>query len=382
MITREDVLNGSYDSRPLGDVAEFLDHLRKPVTARDRTLGDYPYYGANGQQGTIGEYIFDEPLVLLAEDGGYFDDPERGVAYSISGRTWVNNHAHVLRAKPDVNLRFLTRILEHYDLRPFVTGTTRGKLTKSAASQIPVPIPSLDEQRRLAAILDKAAALRRNRGDVRALLDMLPRETFHMMFSDDPARDRKPLKSLTTLITKGTTPTSVGLSFSDSGVPFIRVQNLIGGTVQFGAGDLFVNQEAHRALSRSRVRPGDLLVSIAGTIGRCAIVPPDTPEMNCNQAVAIVRLIDPQMAPIIMTWFGTSDALQQVASSSVTATISNLSLSQLGALQVPIFNHPQLHEFNGRLEAVRGVQQTTSASSVVLDQLLGSLKIRAFSGRL
>lgn len=80
----------------LGKAVEFLDSKRRPVKASDRVPGPYPYYGANGQQGTIDDYIFDEPLVLLAEDGGHFFEPQRGIAYKITGKTWVNNHAHVL----------------------------------------------------------------------------------------------------------------------------------------------------------------------------------------------------------------------------------------------------------------------------------------------
>ena len=91
MISRNS-FNGVFRLARLGDVVEFLDSKRRPVTESDRRSGPYPYYGANGLQGTIDEYIFDEPLVLLAEDGGHFDDPERGIAYRVSGKTWVNNH--------------------------------------------------------------------------------------------------------------------------------------------------------------------------------------------------------------------------------------------------------------------------------------------------
>jgi hypothetical protein len=68
-------------------VADFLDSRRRPVKEADRTPGPHPYYGANGQQGTIDAFLFDEPLILLAEDGGHFDEPERGIAYRISGKT-------------------------------------------------------------------------------------------------------------------------------------------------------------------------------------------------------------------------------------------------------------------------------------------------------
>ena len=110
MISRTS-LGGVYPLKRLDELVVFLDNMRRPVTEADRRAGPYPYYGANGQQGTMDTYIFDEPLVLLAEDGGHFGSPERGVAYRISGKTWVNNHAHVLRPKPGVDIAFLCRVL-------------------------------------------------------------------------------------------------------------------------------------------------------------------------------------------------------------------------------------------------------------------------------
>ncbi|MDF0665719.1 MAG: restriction endonuclease subunit S [Nitrospira sp.] len=183
MISRSSVA-GTFPTKRLGDVVEFLDSMRRPITESDRRPGPYPYYGANGQQGTIDEFIFDEPLVLLAEDGGHFEDPERGIAYGISGKTWVNNHAHVLRPHAELDLRFLCRVLENYDVTPWVTGTTRGKLTQAGAAQIVVPFPSLPEQRRIAAILDKADELRAKRRAALAKLDTLTQSIFLDMFGD------------------------------------------------------------------------------------------------------------------------------------------------------------------------------------------------------
>ncbi len=142
--------------RPLSEVVDFLDSKRKPITQKDRVPGPYPYYGANGQQDSVADYIFDEPLVLLAEDGGHFGDADKTIAYQVEGKCWVNNHAHVLRPKKDVDIRYICRHLERYDVTPFITGSTRGKLTKTAANNIPIALPPLEEQRRIAAILDKA----------------------------------------------------------------------------------------------------------------------------------------------------------------------------------------------------------------------------------
>ena len=141
MITRE-IAEATHPTKPLGEVAAFLDHKRRPVKQSERKEGIFPYYGANGLQGTIDSFIFDEPLILLAEDGGHFDDPDRGIAYEISGKTWVNNHAHVLKPQNgELDLTYLRRVLENYDVRPFVNGSTRSKLTKAQAERIPIPLP-------------------------------------------------------------------------------------------------------------------------------------------------------------------------------------------------------------------------------------------------
>jgi len=193
MINRNS-LNGRWPHVALGEVVEFLDHLRKPVTAKDRAPGPYPYYGANGQQDSVADYIFDEPLVLLAEDGGYFGDSERTIAYRVDGKCWVNNHAHVLRPTSRVDVRFLCRHLESYDVTPFISGTTRQKLTKAKAEAIPIALPPLPEQKRIADILDKADAIRRKRQEGIRLTEELLRSTFLEMFGDPVANERSSAK--------------------------------------------------------------------------------------------------------------------------------------------------------------------------------------------
>lgn len=131
----------------LDAITECLDRLRRPVTESDRKPGKVPYYGANGQQGWIDSALFDEPLVLVAEDGGHFDAPERGVAYRIDGPAWVNNHAHILRALPvHVDTEFLHRALRHFNFLPFISGTTRAKLTQGQLNSVKLFVPPLTLQ--------------------------------------------------------------------------------------------------------------------------------------------------------------------------------------------------------------------------------------------
>jgi type I restriction enzyme S subunit len=120
--------------------------------------GDYPYYGANGQVGTVGDYLFDGEYVLLAEDGGHFDQSERGVAYQVNGRFWVNNHAHILSTLGDMPASYIRRLLNTLDWMRFVSGTTRMKLTQAGMERIQVPVAPLAEQRRIVARLDALTA--------------------------------------------------------------------------------------------------------------------------------------------------------------------------------------------------------------------------------
>ena len=139
----------------LQDLADILDNRRVPVREEDRPTGSVPYYGANGQQGWIDRPLFDEPLILLAEDGGHFAEfADRPIAYRIDGPSWVNNHAHVLRAATGVDQSFLYWSLRNKDIRRWISGGTRSKLTRGEMDQVVVPVPPLEEQRRIAAILD------------------------------------------------------------------------------------------------------------------------------------------------------------------------------------------------------------------------------------
>lgn len=150
-------MNPDWEYKALGEVVDILDRQRVPVSAKERAArtGTVPYYGATGQVGTIDSAIFDESLVLLGEDGVQFFDPLKPKAYLIDGPTWVNNHAHVLRARKNIDRCFLAHYLNYFDYRGYANGTTRLKLTQAAMKTILIPIPSLDEQRRIVAETEK-----------------------------------------------------------------------------------------------------------------------------------------------------------------------------------------------------------------------------------
>ncbi len=129
------------------ECCEILDSMRIPITASDRKEGKYPYYGANGIQDYVNDYIFDDELVLLAEDGGNFGSKEKPIAYRVSGKCWVNNHAHIL--SPKIDFEFLQYSLNQIDYSEYVNGSTRLKLTQTDMRSIKIMLPPLAEQERI-----------------------------------------------------------------------------------------------------------------------------------------------------------------------------------------------------------------------------------------
>lgn len=173
-------LPDGWEKVTLPHVAAVLDTHRVPINADERNQriagkavdSLVPYYGATGQVGWIDDALFDENLVLLGEDGAPFLDPQKPKAYLVTGKSWVNNHAHVLRAQERVlDWRLLAHQLNSIDYTGFVTGTTRPKLTQGAMNTLPILVPPFQEQTRIADQLDKLLARTKTCND---RLDAIP----------------------------------------------------------------------------------------------------------------------------------------------------------------------------------------------------------------
>ncbi|MDQ1340034.1 MAG: type restriction enzyme subunit, partial [Campylobacterota bacterium] len=143
--------------KKLGEVAECLDNLRKPLNdeERQKIKGNIPYWGANNIMGYVNDYLFDETIVLLAEDGGNFNEYKtRPIANISYGKCWVNNHTHVLRGKKNILINeFLFYSLVHKNITAYVSGGTRAKLTKGEMLKIKIDMPTLNEQSKIANFL-------------------------------------------------------------------------------------------------------------------------------------------------------------------------------------------------------------------------------------
>ena len=170
----------------LEDCCEILDSMRIPITAANRQEGPYPYYGANGIQDYVAEYIFDDELVLLAEDGGNFGSKTRPIADRVSGKCWVNNHAHVLKPKTGLDVDFLCYSLMFYNTDGLVNGATRQKLTQATMRKMQIPDLPLKEQKEIVNQLNTIVAIKDMRNRELQRLDELIKARFIEMFGVYP----------------------------------------------------------------------------------------------------------------------------------------------------------------------------------------------------
>ena len=133
----------------------FLDEQRKPVKSSERQVkeGIYPYYGASGIIDYVDDYLFDDDLILLSEDGANILDRNYRVSFISKGKVWVNNHAHVLKPKLCYSIDFLSEYLESLDYSIYNTGTTMPKLNQEVCRGIKVKVPSFAEQSKVGKML-------------------------------------------------------------------------------------------------------------------------------------------------------------------------------------------------------------------------------------
>lgn len=171
--------------RPLGELIDLFDHRRVPLSSKERSArqGPYPYFGAQGIIDHIDDFIFDGRFILIPEDGENLRSRRLPIAYFAQGRFWVNNHAHVAKAKPGIAVdRFVQSALESTDISPFVTGAAQPKLSQVNLLQIPLRVPPYHHQVAVAAVLDAIDDLIGNNRRRIELLEEMARAIYREWF--------------------------------------------------------------------------------------------------------------------------------------------------------------------------------------------------------
>ena len=358
--------------KKLEEVCEILDSRRVPITVKNRKTGIYPYYGANGLQDYVAEYIFDDELVLLAEDGGNFGSKERPIAYRVSGKCWVNNHAHVLKAKPLVNADYLCYALMFYDTEGLVNGATRQKLTQTAMRQMMIPYRNMTEQLQIADEINQVIRLIDKRKEELSLLDQLVKSRFIEMFGSG----RYPTviaSEVCDFITKGTTPPTGEITekYEIGMIPYLKVYNLsFTGELLFDNMPQYISADTHnKQLARSKVLPNDVLMNIVGPpLGKFSLVTDEFSEWNINQAIAIFRAKDRVLPRYLMAALMQPNVLRPFLEQAVGIRQLNLSLEQCRNLEFPL---PPIEEQRAFVE----LSEQTDKSKLAVEKSLKQLEI-------
>jgi len=346
-----------------------------------------PYYGAAGQVGWIDEPLFDEPLVLLGEDGVQFFDSMKSKAYPISGPAWVNNHAHVLRVRPATDRRYLLHFLNQFDYRGFANGTTRLKLTQGAMRRMPICYPDLDEQRRIVDILEDH--LSRLDAAEHGLCLSLRRLASYEASALSKCRDgeERSLNDLAEI--QGGIQKQPKRAPKQNAYPFLRVANVTKNGLQLD--DVHQVELFDGELGRLRLRFGDLLVvegnGSASQIGRAALWDGSIEDCVHQNHLIRVRPLPELSAPYLeAVWNSPQNRRQLTDLASSSSGLFTLSVSKLKSLRLPIPAPERQRELVAELQAVRdrrgrlAVELDSGVSKA--KSLRRALLAAAFSGRL
>ena len=408
--------------------AKCMDSFRKPVNATERAgrEGEIPYYGATGQVGWIDDYLTDEELVLLGEDGAPFLDPLKDKAYLISGKAWVNNHAHILRSYyGSAGNQYLVNYLNTFNYKGYVNGTTRLKLTQASMEVMPVPIPPLSEQQRIvdrieylftkldeakekarsvldsfeprkAAILHKAftgeltAKWRTEHSDQIGDIDVTPLDKSYDDYDvphDLPLAWRWVLfNDCCTFVGSGVTPKGGKEVYQTTGIPFIRSQNVLKGILDLS--DIaYIPFETDAMMKRTRIRGGETLFNITGaSIGRACFVPYCQTSGNVNQHVCILRYKKYVVPELPQFWLNSPAVQDFVVDNQIGQTRQALNFKQIRGMYYPLAPIGEQKELVRILDnlLVKEQQAKEAAEAVLekIDLLKKSILARAFRGEL
>ena len=143
------------ERRPLGRLCVNLDSMREPITSHKRQKGSIPYYGASGIVDYVKDFLFDERLLLVSEDGANLLTRKTPIAFEVSGKTWVNNHAHVLRFDDYCMQQYVEHYLNYTDLAAYINKNANPKLTQEKLEGIAIPIPSKEALSSFAKYMDE-----------------------------------------------------------------------------------------------------------------------------------------------------------------------------------------------------------------------------------
>lgn len=362
----------------LEDCCEILDSMRIPITASERKSGPYPYYGANGIQDYVADYIFDDELVLLAEDGGNFGSKTRPIAYRVSGKCWVNNHAHVLKPKEDFNVDYLCYSLMFYNTDGLVNGATRQKLTQATMRQMLIPQRTYQEQCDIVTQLNKTNLIIETRQQQLQKLDELVKARFVELFGDCVLNTKGwKTKRLGDIAEVGSSKRVFVEDLKETGIPFYRGTEI--GALAEGktvVPELFISEEHYSELCKATGFPkiGDFLMPSICPDGRIWIVNTSKPFYFKDGRVLWVHAISSSYNPVFLL-YTLKDRIMtdysSIASGTTFAELKIFALKECRIFDVPLELQNQFAAFVEQVDKSKvAVQKSLDEAQLLFDSLM------------
>lgn len=382
-----------YNYIPLEQAADILDSYRKPVNSKERLnlikgkpLDElFPYYGATGQVGWIDSFLTDGEYILLGEDGAPFLNPYAEKAYIIYGKTWVNNHAHILRSK--TNNEFLCYYLNYFNYKNYVSGTTRLKLTQAQMRKIPIPnIPSDEESRIVASIEELFSELDKAVDTLKTTKEQL--EVYRQTILVDAFR----AATNSTYLKVGCVCAKIvdcphsTPKWEKSGKLCLRTTNFKRGYLDLQSPNYVSEETFHDRNRRIIPQPGDVLYSREGSVLGIACTIPSNVYPCLGQRMMLLRSGEKLNNRYLMHYLNSPMVTNHVIATKGGTGSPHINVGDIKEFKIPI---PSLEEQSNivrqieeQLSSCDNVEKTVDAILAQADAMRQSILKQAFEGTL
>ena len=371
----------------LRDVVNILDYKRIPLSSRQREQrrGKYPYYGAQGIIDYIDDYIFDGTYLLVAEDGENLRSKKQHIAQLVSGKYWVNNHAHILESNGLCDIRYICYLLNVFDISGYITGSAQPKLNQANLLAIEISLPPLAEQKRIADILsaidDKIELNRR----INANLEQQAQALYKSWFVDfEPWGGVMPkdwregtISDIVDLLNGFAFKSS---DFVEKGLyKLITIKGVQDGNMSLNGADC-LDIIPPKMPQWCKLKKEDILLSLTGNVGRCCLV--DTENCLLNQRVAKLHPKEEYNRLFVYALFRQEDMKARMISIARGTAQMNLSPIETGKLPLIIPSNEVLKDFGNRFNNIIHTLTNNIVESSYLAQLRDTLLPKLMSGEI
>ena len=374
-----------WETKKLNEISENLDSYRVPITKNIRTSGTIPYYGASGIVDYVGDYIFDDELLLVSEDGANLLARTYPIAFSVKGKCWVNNHAHVLRFKDAATRTFIEYYLNAIGLEDFVSGMAQPKLNQAMLNKIPIPFPPLKEQKRIVSILDEAFAAidkakvnaEKNLVNARELFEGYLQNVFE---KKGEGWEEKTLGEIANVIGGGT-PSKANKKFYDGDIHWATVRDMKGEIII--TTEYKITVDAVKNSSTNIIPKGNVIIATRVGLGKVCLNENDT---AINQDLRGIVPINSKKLSVdfLYRWF--KSVAHKIVDEGTGATVQGVKLPFIKSLVIYV---PTLKEQKTIVQKLDVLSKETKNLEIVykekiasLEELRKSILQKAFAGEL